>query len=369
MVSIKIWGGAATRVPAIGQWHTLATRVLEKSPALMVAAMTHFIESLDLSGCNTIVLWQDAANYWRSRVFYGYWGFKVPEAWKVSTELHTFAEGHGKGACDGYFGGLVKWRNTTCLSKAIMTIDELVECWKTKDDELRREQSGRPAARFEVWLPPPRPEVALHSFVPNSLPASIQGSYHWSWRINDQRRRKEGTSLRGRGHMFSVLTGIDCRAGLTSLSPHPGEKTHPVLDVGTAAAGAAASSAAEPADEVGEVGEVGDADVDVDGPQCLPCHVKTWAGWRMSFVVDDPEAREQAGVMPRLIRKQVRLAPIMPKTTGTKRRRSQSAVLEQAIAQAAKARLKTKASEPPSVAPTAPPFTPAPDALELFFDE
>ena len=245
-------------------WHTVISRVMEKTAAYIVACLRHIFEENEaLKAYKKHVMWMDGATNFKSTKFFGGVAYRMFEdyGWDF-LRLAYGCPKHFKAHVDGYIGALNSAKANWVLSKRLSTPEEVVECYEDYFTKRRGIDGDLTVHRVYFLMPPEKKDLPMARFKAAST-GPIRSGFCWTWRRSDQRRRL----LRGRG---MVLTALDMRwHGAADRPAAPENRCFPQLEPDDA-----------PEEPGGE--EAAAEDAPAIEPELL-ASTREFHGWRCSY--------------------------------------------------------------------------------------
>jgi hypothetical protein len=329
-LGVTIWGAHVwdEETGSMGEFFTIASRVLEKSGIMAMALITEAVGRYRKPWHEALVLWSDCGPHFRCKVSLSTLSANLAWSLKLHATWNFWVEMHGKSIVDGYFGLLASTAKTISMQRDLCTVDDLVGAYR-EGAQLRQEQEGGPGARtpetFLVHDPPEKERVPTSRYAESTWrsTSACKGCYSWHTQILDSRRETPF----GKGANSKVLTAIDFKAMLmTNLKGASHRTVHPSM---------AEESEPTPDPDL-------DGDEDEPAEETLGMKTSLWRGWRTSYRMKEAEKVDVPATVRRLRSKQASTIEGLAKIPMASRHRT-SAELEtaaQASSSAASARAK-----------------------------
>jgi hypothetical protein len=284
-------------------WIVLLSSVLEKGADMGIATLKESLKHLTTTNVQHLECWSDTGPSYRS---YKYLGSVLPLALlqhKWTASINFNCEAHGKSACDSLFANLNRWRFDAGCSEPLLDINHVAAALNARAEAERQLDPSRPEIKVLVFRPEPKWSYDWMTLKASSCPALITAAYNWSFKMSDYR----AVALRGKGHMYDVLTRVDarCRTMSRLSSPwtinfKPTVEPPPKPTTTTTSGASSSSSAPAPPPPVAPVAE-DSADtvksVEKSAPQ------KMLDGWRVAYRLASPETTPAEIYIKRWVRK------------------------------------------------------------------
>ena len=175
ILTIIAWTAAAGKV-----YHTFCSHVCEQSSAFTIACMEKVLAAGEFAG-QTLEMWSDVGNHFRSKRFFGYWLYDLKDRFPT-TKLELLPPGHGKGPCDGHFGVMMRWREEGARLHVIKTLAQYVKVMNNAAKAARRMNPRQPKRIFYAFTPPDKkdlPQSEISTKVLKECELPMKETFSW----------------------------------------------------------------------------------------------------------------------------------------------------------------------------------------------
>jgi len=213
---------------SVNEWHTVLSRVMEKSANYTLAALWMIFEARpDLASYKHIVIWADGGSNMKCSQVIATVSFDMLSAygWK-STRFEYGCPKHFKSSIDAHFGVLSYIRRSAAMKEMLSEVDDIKRCYDRHFDSQAAIHSDAKHVAYN-FQPPEKRTVRVSRYTRPSL-GGVRHAFSWTVLRNDDRRR----SLRGRSvELHWTLTGLTLRNN-HATGKRSGHQSFPILDNG-----------------------------------------------------------------------------------------------------------------------------------------
>ena len=134
MLGIYVW---SSKLP--GTYHAYCSTVKDQSSLFTIACLLDLLGKIDTSDYKKFVMWCDVGPHYRSARFITFWIAHLCKLYGVESLLELFAEHHGKGILDGFFGRMAHWLEAIAKTNVVASLQDYCSLMAARADQHCRE--------------------------------------------------------------------------------------------------------------------------------------------------------------------------------------------------------------------------------------